>query len=347
MKSRLDQDVRQSGILVHVTSLPSRYGIGDLGPEAFRWIDRLRDAGQAWWQVLPLGATGYGNSPYQPLSSFAGNWLLISPDALMDDGLLSPADCEGRSFPADAVDFDAVTTFKRGLIGTAWNRYRRSDVLDAYEKFRIDQAQWLDDYALFRALKTRYNGAYYVEWPSELVYRDPSAMARARQELKDEVDRIALRNSCFSSAGRLKQYARSKGLRIIGDLPFFVSPDSSDVWANPEFFNLDASRRARFVAGVPPDYFAAQGQLWGNPVYNWEALKSTGYRWCLDRLRALLEFVDVIRLDHFRGFVAAWQVPAGAPTAETGNWVDGPGADFLEAVRRDLEACLSSRKISG
>jgi 4-alpha-glucanotransferase len=340
MMSAFDPGARHSGILLHVTSHPSRYGIGDMGPAAFQWIDRLRHAGQAWWQVLPLGTTGYGNSPYQPLSSFAGNWLLISPDALVDDGLLYTRDCEGCSFPADKVDFNAVTAFKRGLIGAAWNNFRRgarSDVLDAYEKFQIDEARWLDDYALFRALKTRYNGAYFVEWPSELVHREPSATARARQELKDEIAQISFAQFLFfRQAGRLKEYARSRGMRIIGDLPFFVSPDSSDVWANPEFFDLDANRRPRFVAGVPPDYFAAQGQLWGNPVYNWEALKSTGYRWCLDRLRALLELVDVIRLDHFRGFVAAWQVPASAPTAETGAWVAGPGADYFEAVRREF-----------
>ena len=331
---------RQSGILLHFTSLPSRYGIGDMGPGAFQWIDRLREAGQAWWQVLPLGATGYGNSPYQPLSSFAGNWLLVSPDALVEDGLLDARDLGEPSFPAEVVDFSAVTTFKRGLIGAAWNNYRRgarSDLRDAFEEFRLDQAGWLDDYALFCALKTRYNGAYYVEWPSDLVYRDPAALARARGELKDEIGRISFAQFLFSrQAAKLKEYARSKGLRIIGDLPFFVSRDSSDVWANPEFFDLDATRRARFVAGVPPDYFAAQGQLWGNPVYNWEALQRTGYRWCLGRLRALLEFVDVIRLDHFRGFVAAWRVPAGAPTAETGAWVCGPGADLFEAVRREF-----------
>jgi len=332
--------LRQSGILLHFTSLPSRYGIGDMGPAAFDWIDRLRDAGQAWWQVLPLGATGYGDSPYQPLSSFAGNWLLISPDALVDDGLLSVRDCEGRSFPADVVEFNTVATFKRRLIGTAWNNFRRgarSDLRDAYEKFRIAEARWLDDYALFRAAKTRYNGAYFVEWPSDLVYREPSALARARRELNDEIAQIKFAQFLFFRQARhLKEYASSHGLRLIGDLPFFVSPDSSDVWANPEFFDLDTSRRARFVAGVPPDYFSAQGQLWGNPVYNWTALKNTGYRWCLDRLRALLKFVDVLRLDHFRAFAAAWQVPAGAPTAETGTWVGGPGADFLEAVRREL-----------
>ena len=340
MTSALDQGGRQSGILLHLTSLPSRYGIGDMGAAAFEWIDRLRDAGQTWWQVLPLGVTGYGDSPYQPLSSFAGNSLLISPDALIDDGLLSTRDCEERSFPANVVDFSAVATFKRGLIGNAWNNFcrgARSDLRDAYEKFAIDQARWLDDYALFRALKTRYNNAYYVEWPSDLVEREPSAMERARRELRNEIGQITFAQFLFfRQAGLLKQYARKRGVKIIGDLPFFVSPDSSDVWANPDFFELDAKRRPRFIAGVPPDYFAAQGQLWGNPVYNWEALKSSGYRWCLDRLRALLEFIDVIRLDHFRGFVAAWQVPAGAPTAETGAWVGGPGADFIEALRREF-----------
>jgi 4-alpha-glucanotransferase len=311
-----------------------------MGPAAFQWIDRLRGAGQVWWQVLPLGATGYGDSPYQPLSCFAGNWLLISPDALMEDELVTARDCEGQSFPADVVDFDAVIAFKRRLIGAAWSNFRRGarkDIVDAYEEFVQAQAPWLDDYALFCALKLRYNGAYYAEWPSELVYRETSAVERARRELKDEIDRITFAQFLFfRQAKRVKEHAASRGLRIIGDLPFFVSPDSSDVWANPEFFDLDAARRPRFVAGVPPDYFAAKGQLWGNPVYNWEALKNTGYRWCLDRLRALLEFVDVIRLDHFRGFAAAWQVPAGAPTAETGAWVSGPGDDFLETVRREF-----------
>ncbi len=340
MTSAFDHEGRESGILLHFTSLPSRYGIGDIGPAAFRWINRLRDAGQAWWQVLPLGATGFGSSPYQPLCSFAGNPVLISPDALLDDGLLSTRDCEGRPFPADVVDFNAVTTFKRDLIAKAWKNFcggARGDLRDEYEKFLIDQAHWLDDYALFSALKTRYDGAYYVEWPADLVNRQPSALARARRELKDAADQTTFAQFLFfRQAAQLKQYARSRGLRIIGDLPFFVSPDSSDAWANPEFFELAADRRPRFVAGVPPDYFAAQGQLWGNPTYNWEVLKSAGYRWCLDRLRALLEFVDVIRLDHFRGFVAAWQVPAGAPTAETGAWVSGPGADFFEAVRGDF-----------
>ena len=333
-------EYRGAGVLLHVTSLPSRYGIGDAGPAAFKWIDRLCDAGQSWWQSLPLGPTGYANSPYQALSSFAGNWLLISPDALVEDGLVRASDCEGRSFPADFVDYDAVTTFKRSLIETAWGNFsrgQRPDLGPAYEQFCNSQAHWLDDYALFRALKTTYNGAYYLDWPTELVRRAAGAMAQARRELEPEIQKVCFAQFLlFRQAGRLKEYASAKGLRTIGDLPFFVSPDSSDVWANPELFQLDEQHRPRFVAGVPPDYFSAQGQLWGNPVYDWDTLKQGGYRWCLDRLRALLEHVDVIRLDHFRAFAAAWHIPAGAPTAESGAWASGPGADFLEATKREF-----------
>jgi 4-alpha-glucanotransferase len=331
---------RAAGVLLHVTSLPSRYGIGDVGPTAFAWIDRLCDAGQSWWQALPLGPTGYANSPYQALSSFAGNWLLISPDGLIEDGLLRASDCEGQSFPSDSVDYDAALAFKRRLLETAWHNFSggvRPDLLPAYEDFCSTQSHWLDDYALFRALKAKHNGAYYLDWPAELVRRQPEAMAKARQDLETELQEVRFAQFLLSRQGeRLRQYSRSKGLQLIGDLPFFVSPDSSDVWANPELFLLDEQRRPRFVAGVPPDYFSAQGQLWGNPIYNWELLSRNRYRWCLDRLRALLTHVDVIRLDHFRAFAAAWHVPAGAPTAQSGNWVPGPGADFFQAVDREL-----------
>jgi 4-alpha-glucanotransferase len=333
---------RAAGVLMHVTSLPSRYGIGDVGPAAFEWIDRLSDAGQTWWQALPLGPTGYANSPYQALSSFAGNWLIISPDGLIEDGLLRAADCEGYSFPTDYVDYEAVLAFKRRLLETAWHNFRlgvRSDLLPAYEQFHAAQAHWLDDYALFRALKFRHNGAYYLGWPAELVQRAPGAIAQARRDLETEIQHVCFAQFLlFRQGGRLREYALARGLRLIGDLPFFVSPDSSDVWANPELFLLDEQHRPRFVAGVPPDYFSATGQLWGNPVYNWAALKRDGYRWCIDRLRALLAHVDVIRLDHFRAFAAAWHIPAGAPTAESGEWIPGPGADFFEAATRELGA---------
>lgn len=330
---------RASGLLLHITSLPSPYGIGDLGPAAFGWVDRLHEAGQRWWQALPLGPTGYGNSPYQCLSSFVGNGLLISPELLIEDGLLKEDDCKG-AFSSTTIDYDVVIPFKHGLLGMVWANFRggvRKDLVSAYEEFCHSRANWLEDYALFRALKTKYNGTYYVEWPRELVQRVPSALAQARRDLASEIDQVRLAQFLLSrQAKRLKEYARAKDVRLIGDLPFFVSPDSSDVWANPELFLLDEQHRPRSVAGVPPDYFSAQGQLWGNPVYNWEALGRTGYAWCIDRLRALLAHVDVIRIDHFRAFAAAWHVPAGAPTAETGQWVRGPGAEFFSAVRREL-----------
>src|SRR6202050_4237586 len=334
-------EYRASGLLLHVTSLPSRYGIGDLGSSAFSWIDRLHDAGQRWWQALPLGPTGYGNSPYQSMSSFAGNALLISPSSLISDGLIQATDAQSQ-FSADVVDYDSVIPFKQRLLETAWVNFKAGqrsarDLATAFDEFRTRQAHWLEDYALFRALKEKYRQAYYLEWPAELVQRSPSTLAEARRELASQIDQVRFAQFLvFRQADQLKAHAHAKGVSLIGDLPFFVSPDSSDVWANPELFLLDEQHRPRFVAGVPPDYFSAQGQLWGNPVYNWDSARSTGYRWCIDRLRALLAHVDVIRLDHFRGFAAAWHVPAGAPTAQSGQWVEGPGASFFQAVQTEL-----------
>ncbi len=332
-------EYRSSGMLLHVTSLPSPYGIGDLGPSAFSWVDRLYHSGQGWWQALPLGPTGYGNSPYQSQSSFAGNGLLISPEALISDGLLNMSDCASQ-FPSDLVDYDSVIPFKEKLLEKAWTRFisgERSDLRPAYEEFCATQETWLEDYALFRALKNKFDGFYYLEWPEDLIQRKPAALAKARRELAREIDRFRFEQFLLlRQADQLKEYAHAKGVTLIGDLPFFVSPDSSDVWANPELFLLDERRRPRFVAGVPPDYFSAEGQLWGNPVYNWDALQATGYQWWIDRIRTLLGHVDAIRLDHFRGFAAAWHLPAGAKTAQSGEWVPGQGARFFQAVRRDL-----------
>ncbi|PYM97660.1 MAG: 4-alpha-glucanotransferase [Candidatus Rokuibacteriota bacterium] len=331
---------RASGLLLHVTSLPSPYGIGDVGPTAVAWVDRLHETGQGWWQALPLGPTGYGDSPYQSLSSFAGNPLLISPDWLIEDGLVRAADCAGCSFSPTTVDFDAVKRFKFALLETAWKNFStgaRSDLRPDFEHFGNDHAHWLDDYALFRALTARYDGASYLEWPEELIRRTPAALDRARQALASQVDRVRfVQFVLFRQGARLKAHARARGVRLIGDLPFFVSPDSSDVWAHPELFLLDAQHRPRVVAGVPPDYFSSQGQRWGNPIYDWDALAASGYRWCVDRVRALLVHVDAIRLDHFRGFAAAWHVPAGAPTAESGQWMPGPGAGFFAEVEKAL-----------
>jgi 4-alpha-glucanotransferase len=332
-------DYRASGLLLHVTSLPSSYGVGDIGPPAFEWIDRLHDAGQRWWQALPVGPTGYGNSPYQSLSSFAGNSLLISPAAIVADRFLQQADCDCH-FPPDAVDFEAATSFKQRLIVKAWEAFTsgvRGDLLPAYREFCTAQSHWLYDYALFRSLKDKYGGVHYLEWPAELVRRDNNALTQARRDLATQIDQVCFAQFLlFRQADKLKDYAHSRGIGLIGDLPFFVSPDSADVWADPEFFLLDERRRPRVVAGVPPDYFSAQGQLWGNPVYNWDALRATGYRWWIDRVRALLAHVDVIRLDHFRGFAAAWHVPAGAPTAQSGEWVPGPGANLFRTVQGEL-----------
>jgi len=273
------------------------------------------------------------------MSSFAGNALLVSPERLVSDGLLTEKDCESR-FPSDFVDYDAVIPFKARILQVVWKNFKsgnRADLRAAFDEFRNKHEHWLNDYALFRALKAKYDGAYYLDWPEEVVQRRPEALAAARRELADEIDEVCFAQFLlFRQGDQLKTYAQSKAVRLIGDLPFFVSPDSSDVWANPELFLLDEHHRPRFVAGVPPDYFSAQGQLWGNPVYNWDALRASGYRWSIDRISALLAHVDAIRLDHFRGFAAAWHVPAGAPTAQTGQWVQGPGADFFQAVSREL-----------
>jgi 4-alpha-glucanotransferase len=333
---------RASGVLLHVTSLPSRHGVGDLGPCARAWVDLLVDARQSWWQSLPLGPTGYGSSPYQPLSTFAGNELLVSPEDLIDDGLLRPDDCAGSSCSTTAVDYAAVTPFKRRLLGTAWGNFaagRRADLRHDFGDFCEREAYWLDDYALFRALKAKFNGVNYLEWPAELIERVPLALSTARQELADAIAQALFAQFLLCRQGsRLKEYANSKGLRITGDLPFYVAADSCDVWTGPELFKLDERHRPRFVAGVPPDYFSAQGQLWGNPVYDWDAIRRTGYRWYIDRFRALLAYVDMIRLDHFRGFAAAWQVPAGAVSAQRGEWVSGPGAELFAAVATELGA---------
>jgi 4-alpha-glucanotransferase len=328
-------------VLLHVTSLPSPYGIGDVGPAAFAWVDRLHNAGQRWWQALPLGPTGCGNSPYSALSSLAGNTILVSPDLLIEEGLLSPSKCEeGRRLPKSAVDFDAVIAFKHRLLDQAWRNFHsaaRSELRADFERFCSEEAHWLDDYALFRAVKARLGGADFLDWPQDLLRRTPSALARARHDLADQINESRFGQFLLSRQGnRLKNYAHDRGVLLIGDLPFFVSLDSSDVWANPECFQLDANLRPRFVAGVPPDYFSAKGQLWGNPVYDWEALRRSGYRWCIDRLKSLLAHVDLVRLDHFRAFCAAWHVPPTAQTAEPGHWVPGPGAAFFEAVRAEL-----------
>jgi len=331
---------RASGVLLHVTSLPSPYGVGDVGPAAYAWVDRLAAAGQSWWQVLPLGPTGHGHSPYQALSSFAANPLVLSPDQLREDGLIDPGDCDDCRVPSDHVDFERVIALKERLLARAWNGYRGGAAVHlrpAFEQFCAEKGALLAEPALFMALRVRYRGAAFSQWPEDLARREPKALEKARQELAEPIDIfrfgqfILLRHWAL-----LKDYANRRGIRVLGDLPIFVSADSADTWANPELFLLDDRLCPRVVAGVPPDYFSADGQLWGNPVYDWEALRNTGYRWWIDRLQAPLEYLDAIRIDHFRGFEAVWHVPAGAPTPAAGHWMPGPGGDFFDKVRQAL-----------
>jgi 4-alpha-glucanotransferase len=331
---------RSGGVLLHPTSLPGPYGIGDLGPAAHAWVEALARAGQSWWQVLPLGPTGAGDSPYQCFSAFAGNPALISPDALFEDGLVQAADLEAARLPEGDVDYAAVARSKARLLARAWEAFRAgaaTPLAGPFEEFRAAEAAWLDDFALFMAIKERHPEGAWTEWPVELALRDPEALRRARAELADAVGRQQFIQFLYARQwGRLRGRANALGVRLIGDLPIFVSTDSSDVWARPGLFLLDRSRRPRVVAGVPPDYFSATGKRWGNPLYNWAAMRRDGYAWWVARLRATLALVDLARIDHFRGFEAYWEVPASSPTAETGRWVKGPGARLFEALRREV-----------
>jgi 4-alpha-glucanotransferase len=331
---------RSAGILLHPTSLPGPCGIGDLGPVAYAWVDALARARQSWWQVLPLGPTGYGDSPYQCFSAFAGNPNLISPESLVRDGLLRSADLGGDNWPTDHVEYGRVIPFKADLTAKAWDNFRAgagAALRSLFEEFRNREADWLDDFALFLALKEAHGGGSWFDWPEELIRREPPALTRAQKELGGLIELHRFRQFLFYHQwGALKQYARERSVRLIGDVPIFVAGDSADVWTNPDLFLLDERRRPAVVSGVPPDYFSKTGQLWGNPLYDWEAHRRSGYAWWIARMRAALSQVDLVRLDHFRGFEAYWEVPAGEMTAENGHWVKGPGADLLVALRQAL-----------
>ncbi|MFN0051036.1 MAG: 4-alpha-glucanotransferase, partial [Planctomycetales bacterium] len=331
---------RAAGVLLHVTALPTPYGIGDLGPTACWWIDRLAAAGQSWWQVLPLGPAGSRFSPYEPLSSFAGNSLLLSPDWLVEDGLLTHDDCRGPAFASHAVAFEEVVPFKQRLLDRVWEHFqngRRPDLRGELESFAHAQRDWLEDFALFMALKAQHGGGAYTHWPPPLVQREPAALAASRSQLAEALDRTRLEQFLIARQwSRLREHARARGVRLMGDLPIFVSMDSCDAWAHREVFLLDEEHRPLALSGVPPDYFCPEGQLWGNPLYNWPALRETDYQWWVDRLRAQLSCLDLVRLDHFRGFEASWHVRAGATSARDGEWHPGPGADFFQSLRRQL-----------
>jgi 4-alpha-glucanotransferase len=332
---------RSSGILLHPTSLPGPYGIGDLGPRAGQWLDDLAASQCSLWQVLPLSPTGYADSPYQCFSTFAGNAYLISPDLLVEDGLLSHDDlADHPEFPVDEVEYGPVISWKLSLLDTAFGRFENGGFQDLHnemEAFRMSNRDWLDDFALFMALKDLYNLRPWTEWPAPLRDRDQLQMQKARTSYAKEVTRHVFRQFLFFRQwNRLRNHARELGIQIIGDLPIFVAHDSADVWANRHLFSIDDDGHPTVVAGVPPDYFSKTGQLWGNPLYRWDVHAESGFAWWLARFRAIFKLVDIVRVDHFRGFVDYWEIPSGAETAVEGRWLPGPGAPFLQIIIDEL-----------
>ena len=331
---------RSSGILLHVTSLPSPFGIGDLGPAAHRWVDQLARARQAWWQVLPLNPPDDSNSPYSALSAFAGNPLLVSPEGLLRDGFLREADVPAAAFPPGRVAFDKVRAYKAALLSTAWERFKADadpERTSDFERFCAEQAGWLDDYALFVALREEHPGRHWTTWDAPLVRRSTAALRQARRELADAVDRHRFVQFLFDrQLAELRAHAAAKGVKLIGDLPIYVSGDSADVWSNPGLFQLDRDRKPKFVAGVPPDLFCDTGQRWGNPLFDWKALQRQGYQWWVDRMRGCLRQADLVRIDHFRGLAGYWSIAASQPTAQFGKWMKGPGAELLNAMQTGL-----------
>ncbi len=337
------EPVRTAGILLHPTSLPGPHGIGDLGEGAYRFVDYLVDAGQQIWQVLPLGPTGYGNSPYAARSAFAGNPLLISLEQLRDDGLLDDADLgDCPEFSLDTVEFDAVAAWKLDRLRRAYGRTLAPGNAAWQEQlagFSVANSDWLDDYALFMALREAHAGVSWSEWGEAIRARRPEALQAAQRDLADELAFQQFLQFVFAAQWQaVKEYANDRGIQIMGDLPIFVAYDSADVWGHPELFTLDSEGRPLVVAGVPPDYFSATGQRWGNPLYRWDALQQSGYRWWIERFRVQLRAVDMLRIDHFRGFEQCWEIPAERDTAEHGRWVTGPGAELFRAVEATLGA---------
>jgi 4-alpha-glucanotransferase len=351
MEDQCMAEDRSAGVLLHPVSLPGPYGIGEIGTEAYSFIDFLERAGISLWQVLPLGPTGYGDSPYQPLSSFAGNPLLISLDRLVQQG-----DLPGRAleqipvFPENRIDYQQVRQWKEPLLREAASRFlddgdtRR---MEAFVRFCDEKASWLDDFALFVTIKEQFDekaeqegsedARWNVYWDRKLALRNKAALKAFEDENQRDIElQRVLQFFFFEQWRELKAYANARGISIVGDIPIFVSPDSSDIWAARELFLTDKDAALTHVAGVPPDYFSVTGQRWGNPLYNWDAMQADGFSWWIGRIRAMLELVDIIRIDHFRGFQAYWKIPADEETAEKGEWVEAPGRELFEAVKKSL-----------
>lgn len=332
---------RMAGILAHPTSFPSPYGIGDLGSGAYRFLDFLAKAGQKIWQVLPIGPTGFGDSPYQAFSSFAGQPLLISPERLIEQRLLTEEDfAEMPKWDAKKVDYGPLIAFKTQLLKRAYQSFQASPdqtLKDPFYRFKAENAFWLDDYALFMAGKDAHDGRSWLEWEDDLQDPDEAVKAKWNEALAESVEYYKfIQFLFFEQWSALKQYANQLGIQIVGDIPIFVAIDSADVWANKKFFQLDSKGFPTVVAGVPPDYFSATGQLWGNPLYDWEVLKEDQYRWWILRVKMQLRLVDYLRIDHFRGFETYWAVPYGEQTAICGAWRKGPGKDLFYAIQKEL-----------
>lgn len=332
---------RASGLLLHITSLPSRFGIGDLGPEAYRFADFMAASKQTLWQVLPLVPTGYGYSPYAAPSTYAGNPMLISPDRLLEDGWLTTDDLgELPTFSDDEVLFADVSAYKDRLLQAAWQRFSSNASpaeREAFDTYCEAHANWLEDWALFETIKLDHDEKEWMTWRADLRDREPAALMAYQREY---ADRIGMRKFCqylFEQQWMdLKAYCNERGVKIFGDLPIYVAQDSADVWANRHLFTLQDDGYPTTIAGVPPDYFSETGQRWGNPLYKWDSMRATGYAWWTSRMARILELVDLVRLDHFRGFEAYWEVPASEETAINGQWREGPGADLFEALEKNL-----------
>jgi len=328
--------MRESGILMHITSLPGSHGVGSMGKNAYGFVDFLEKAGQSCWQILPLTPTGYGDSPYQSFSACAGNHYLIDLDALVEEGLLEETELEGICWGSDPgrVDYGALYDNRLAVLKKAYARFVPDD---PYKAFVAENESWLADYALFMVLKEQFGGVSWLNWPKALMLHEEKAVEEKRHALAEETGLYYfLQYTFFRQWNALRSYAQSKGIRIIGDVPIYVPLDSVDVWAFPELFQLDENRRPKTVAGCPPDAFTEDGQLWGNPIYDWEKMAQTNYAWWVRRLEAAEKMYDVVRIDHFRGFESYWSVPAGDDTARNGVWVKGPGMDFIRAIQKAL-----------
>ena len=341
-KEEIEMFERSSGILLHPTSLPGKYGIGSLGKEAYKFVDFLKKSNQKLWQIFPLGPTGYGDSPYQCFSSFAGNPYLIDFDLLIEQNLLTEEDLKDVNFGENEeyIDYGAIYNQKYPLLRKAYENFKANgnkELKEKLETFKAENSSWLDDYSLYISLKNHFNGLPWNEWEDDIRTRKEAAINKYKAELANEIEyHNFIQFLFFTQWNNVKKYANDNGIKIIGDIPIFVAVDSSDAWANPEIFLFDPELKPVKVAGVPPDYFSATGQLWGNPLYDWDRLKELNYKWWVDRVKANLSTCDIIRIDHFRGFDEYWAVPYGDKTAENGTWCPGPRTDLFNTIKNEL-----------